>query len=153
MSTINECLIQQDLRRKIKFKNQFKNSRAWPDCFEKSLITCIYYVSLSEHDKLRIANLDDILLKECNKMRERLCIEGIENEDYKETLECLKVVFENRNEISSQKEMEKMMNNLRILDINRIRELVTEIEKVSEKLKDKDIILFLGPTGCGKSMI
>ena len=45
------------------------------------------------------------------------------------------------------------MNNLRILDINRIQELVTEIEKISEKLKDKDIILFLGPTGCGKSKI
>ena len=45
------------------------------------------------------------------------------------------------------------MNNLRILDINRIQELVTEIEKISEKLKDKDIILFLSPTGCGKSKI
>jgi energy-coupling factor transporter ATP-binding protein EcfA2 len=44
-----------------------------------------------------------------------------------------------------------MLKELRTLDINKIEELREEIYKAHAELKGKDVVLFLGPTGSGKS--
>ena len=50
------------------------------------------------------------------------------------------------------KDVEKLLKTIMILDIEKIKELINEVDEAYSLLCDKDIVLLLGPTGCGKSM-
>ena len=110
-------------RKEEHIKKLFEKSRSWPICFEKSLITGIYHFISAEDKDLNSRNIINLLTKECDVMMKRLEIEGLETEEYKKTIECLKVVLENQNWQCAQKEFEKMFKELRILDISKIEEL------------------------------
>ena len=144
MSSDKEIQTEFEIRKKKRLKIQFNNSRSWPTCFEKSLISIIYHTSLTTQQKLNFENLQSILLKDCDTMLERLNIEGFQNEDYKDLIERLKSDINNKNEQSFHDEMKKMLNNLRLLDISRIKELIIEMKKACYHLGNEDIILFLG---------
>lgn len=148
MNIEGENCLKKDFEKNTRIKSEFNNSMQWPECFEKSLISCLYYVSFYEEE-----NLYDKLNVELNKMKERLSIEGIETEDMKKDLERLKAFVYNKNNLACHKEIEKMLQNVRTLDINRIRHFVSKIEKSWYEMKDKDIILLMGLTGCGKSWL
>ena len=131
--------MQNDNRKKEYYKKMFDKSRSWPTCFEKCLITSLYFLISADSSKKN----DETFSNECDVMMKRLNIEGLVTEEYKKTIECLKVVLENQNWPCAQKELEKMFKELRILDISKIEELREEINKAHAELKGKDVILFL----------
>ena len=139
--------MQIDDRKKEYFIKLYDKSKSWPDSFEKCLVTSLYYVKSVEDLK----NVDDVLSNECDIMVKRLKIEGLETEEYKKRIECLRINFKNKKWKCAEKELEEMLKELRTLDINKIEELRDEINKAHAELKGKDVVLFLGPTGSGKS--
>lgn len=136
---------QHEIRKKENFKKQFELSKFWPPCFEKCLIKSLYLVSTADGNTLDVNNnTDSILIEELDLMQKRLKIEGLESDEYSKTIDCLRVVLDNQNWKCAQKELEKMLKELRTLDINKIRELRAEVDRAHAELKDKDVILFLG---------
>ena len=62
---------------------------------------------------------------------------------------------ETHGQFSDKKEFKKSLNGLlrsiEPFNVNMFRELIGEYEDASEKVKDEDIYLLIGPTGAGKS--
>ena len=140
----------KEFQKKFNLKKQFDESRSWPTCFEKSLIACIYHASLSANEASKIEELNSILIKEYDLMCERLKIEGLESEEYKKKISLCKVLSHSNLSLAL-KELVNILKDVRKLDIKKIEEICSEIKRAENELTDKDVILFLGPTGCGKS--
>ena len=144
MSSEKDIQAQLEFRKMKRLEYLFNDSRSWPTCFEKSLITIIYYTSLDTQKKSNIRNLKSILLKDCDILLDRLNIEGIQDEDNRELIENLKSDINNNNEQSCHNKMKETLKSLRSLDISMIKELTSKIENACNNLKNEDLILFLG---------
>ncbi len=82
-------------------------------------------------------------------MKERLKIEDLESFNYNKVLDN---VLEQIKLLEHQQAFDhiiKALNHYRELDIGEIRELIDDTESRSKLLDNQDVILFLGPTGCG----
>ena len=137
----------QNNKKKENFRKLFEDSKHWPSCFEKCLIKSLYYVKTANeatNEPDAINNVENLLSVELAEMEQRLVIEGLECDEYTETIKCLKTVLDNQNLNCLEKDLEKMLKELRALDINKIRELRAEIDKATTELKDKEVILLLG---------
>ena len=125
--------------------NDLKTSPEWPSCFEKSLITCIYFANLNSKNEIHRENfIKEEFDKECDTMLKRLKIEGLESSEKKNSIQSIKALLKDENWKLALEELNKTLKNTRTLNIRRVRDYLIEIDKANDKLNDKDVILFLG---------
>lgn len=132
----------------------YEASQSWPSCFEKSLIKCIWHAYLRNTDASSQAKFDVVVSnidEECECMKNRLQIEELDSKNFERYIEILNKNFKNNNWTNILADSEVLLKKIRVLDIEKIKNLINKIHDTDSHIRNKDIILFLGPTGSGKS--
>jgi hypothetical protein len=136
---------KEDLRKKIKVLES--ELELIPHCAEKSLLTLNLYLK-----KIILEGNQDFQIKEeIDKLKKCLEQEGLLSNDVNELLESAISAFVRKDWKESSTEFEKLLSYIRPISIPELRRETKNLDEAASKIKGKDIILFLGQTGTGKS--
>jgi ribosome biogenesis GTPase A len=124
--------------------------KALPNCAEKSLLELIYLLKNEEK-----YSSDDVQesshIKEFQNLQIALKKEGLNtvtNLNYINSIEISLRYSDNRGAIVT---LNKLLENIRDVNIQEIVRLISENNKALEIIKDKNVYLLIGLTGAGKS--
>ena len=127
-----------------------ENYRSIPESAERFLIKLLYQANLKLKKSLepneRAVDVDE-MKSLVEDLRERLQIEEIGLY----LVDQLLAHLNNQDWTSLKQELTRMLKQIRPLDINEIQRLVNEAENCTKTIKDKNVVLFIGETGVGKS--
>ena len=127
-----------------------------PLCSERSLFFLLFHVSLQVTDRtasLRChpAQLEREIEKEFVHLRDRLRIEELESRDIDSLVKTAMTNTQSRNWESVLTVLKQILQRINPLNTHELFRLVREIDDTAHLIKGKDVILFLGETGVGKS--
>jgi hypothetical protein len=139
--------------------NLFHDFTSMPPCAEKFTINLLYLVSLKLIDVERLfdANIvipDDIetaMLEQLNCLKERLIIEDFRSKAFENLVETCCTNIKNKNWQAALTILKELFQKLSPLNMHELIRLVQRVDEAAHLIQKKDIILFLGETGAGKS--
>ncbi len=147
--TANKENIQLKLKKKLS---------KMPVCFEESVLSLMFFLNLKKEKEVTSLtefqefcnNLDDYISKKLALLSERLKIEQDNNEDLKNYHNELlkKIKFEEWD--LALKLLESILKKIKPLDIDELTFLMEKAKEAPDKIKDQDVILFMGNTGINK---
>ncbi|CAF0744473.1 unnamed protein product [Adineta steineri] len=140
-------------------KNLYSDFSSMPLCAERSIISLLFHISLKlghkpivdDHSFDVPVDVETAILKELECLDNRLKLEEIEflKAPYSSKEAYANVKNENWKDVS--KLMKQMLKEVRPLDISELFRLVEKTNDAADLVKNKEVMLFLGDTGSGKS--
>jgi len=137
-----------------------KSSEKLPDCLEKCLINLMYLTQvklfkekiepLNNQSK---TNLEEEIKKNFILLQNRFKIEDSDSEKNVQSIKSIENNINSEKWLDVQNDVEKILNEKRILNMIDIRELNSKTQSTGATINNKDIVLLLGPTGSGKSTL
>lgn len=142
-------------------ENLYNDFFAMPSCIEKSVLSLHFYISLKLHGKTVEFNkkifipekIEKEVENECLYMKERLELERESSSMILNLLKQLSECIRKEDWKSSLALVNKALMRIRPLNISELFRIIKRVDTTAEKIKNKDIILFLGGTGSGKSTL
>ena len=127
-----------------------------PLCSERSLLFLLFHVSLQVTDStvpLRFppTQFQREIEKEFVHLRDRLKIEELESKDIDSLGKTAMTNAQSRNWESALTGLKQILQRINPLNMHELFRLVREIDDTAHMIRGKDVILFLGETGVGKS--
>ena len=130
-----------------------------PLCSERSLLVLLFYASQQVTDRCVVSPyrtvppipLEREIEKEFVHLKERLRLEEHESEAMDSLVKTAMMNARIRNWNSVVTTLKQILRRINPLDMQKLFRLVNEIDDTAHLLKGKDVILFLGETGVGKS--
>ncbi|UJR19846.1 hypothetical protein I4U23_022979 [Adineta vaga] len=152
------------LRSKIlteELENMYNDFFSMPSCVEKSVLCLRFYISLKLHGEIVELNknisipnrIETEVENECLCLKERLKLEGESFSIIQNLLEKLSLYMRNGDWKSSLTLINKTREQISPLNVSELFRIIKRIDTVAEKIKNKDVIFFLGGTGSGKSTL
>ncbi|CAF4640605.1 unnamed protein product [Rotaria socialis] len=139
--------------------NLYHDFTSMPLCAERFTINLLYLVSLKfiNVENLRDPNIvipDDIgtaMSEQLNCLKERLIVEDFRSKAIQNLVETCCVNIKSKNWQAILTKLKELFLNLSPLNMQELFRLVKKVDETTHLIEGKDIILFLGETGAGKS--
>ncbi|CAF4554681.1 unnamed protein product, partial [Rotaria sp. Silwood2] len=139
--------------------NMWNDSSQLPPCSEKYIISLLFYISLKLANKTMISRckikvpneIEQEIMKEFDCLKEMLRIEELQSGEFHNIIERCSVYLRNESWKNAFTDLRKLLKEVRPLDIQELIRLIAKVNDAAKLIKDKEIILFLGGTGTGKS--
>ncbi|CAF4333156.1 unnamed protein product, partial [Rotaria sp. Silwood2] len=139
--------------------NLYHDFTSMPPCAERFTINLLYLVSLKfiDVEKLSDVNIvipDDIetaMSEQLNYLKERLIVEDLRSKAIQNLIETCYINIKDKNWQATLTKLKQLFQKLSPLNMHELFRLVQKVDEAAHLIQDKDIILFLGETGSGKS--
>ena len=139
--------------------NLFHDFTSMPPCAEKFTINLLYLVSLKSIDVEKLSdanivkpeNVETAMLEQLNCLKERLTIENFQSKAFESLAETCCTSIKDKNWQTALTKLKELFQKLSPLNMHELIRLVQKIDEAAHLIQGKDIILFLGETGAGKS--
>ncbi|CAF0898623.1 unnamed protein product [Adineta steineri] len=139
--------------------NLYHDFTSIPPCAERFTINLLYLVSLKfiDIEKLSKANIvipDDMeiaMLEQLNCLNKRLADEDLPSKSIQNLVETCRISIEDKNWKAALTKLKELFQKLSPLNMQELFRLVQKADEAAHLIQGKDIILFLGETGAGKS--
>ena len=139
--------------------NMYKNFNRLPICSERFILSLLCHISFKLADDNARATcgievpekLEDEMMRECECLKERLKIEEVNSTAIDSELEKCSIHLRNANWKAALAVVKLLWKQRNPLDIPELFRLVEKVDDAAKLIKGKDVFLFLGRTGVGKS--
>ena len=139
--------------------NMYHDLNSMSSCSERSVISLLCYVSLKlsggaellDPNFLAPDRIETEIDKEYSCLKERLKTEESLSSEIQNALEELSIYLRNKNWEVSVRLLRTIFKKISPLNIHELLRLVEKVDTAAQLIRGKDIILFLGGSGSGKS--
>ncbi|CAF4344718.1 unnamed protein product, partial [Rotaria sp. Silwood2] len=140
-------------------KNLYNDFHSMPHCSERSIINLLYLFSLkligrvivSDNSILIPDQIETEIAEQLTYLKERLKIEELQSIEMRDLVKTCLINVKDENWQVALITMRKLFNQISPLNMQELFRLIEKFDDASHLIKEKDIILFLGETGSGKS--
>jgi flagellar biosynthesis GTPase FlhF len=140
-------------------RNMHDDLYSMPPCLERSITCLLYYLSLKSIDNSILSNynikvpdqIDTEIGKEFECLKERLRIEEFESTEIDYSVSAASIKIKNKNWKCAITALRQLLKRIQPLDMHELFRLVEKVDDAAVLVKNKEIILFMGRTGSGKS--
>ena len=149
---LNPLKQSENLEKKIDYYQKHKNitEKYTFECFEKNIIYIISYIKLKQFSS-NDTKWDDNIKTEFFSLKHNLEMEELSNEDLINKLKQSEINFLKGNYNQSIHLLNQILSLFRFIDIQELKRHIDLVNKTSIDIDGKDIVLFLGYSGAGKS--
>jgi energy-coupling factor transporter ATP-binding protein EcfA2 len=140
-------------------RNMHKDFLSMPLCAERFIISLVYFLSLKlienttiVHHSIEVSDrVDTEIEKEFEYLKERLKIEEPSSSDIQNSVEQVFINIKGGYWKAALSTLRKIFKKISPLNMQEMFRLIEKVDDAAQLIKGKQIILFLGGTGSGKS--
>ncbi|CAF1341009.1 unnamed protein product [Rotaria sp. Silwood1] len=144
---------------KESLRNMYNDFHSMPPCSERSIINLLYLLSfksmgrMTESDDSMVipSQIDTEIAQQLKYLKERLKIEELQSIGIQNLVETCSINVKDENWQAALTIIRKLFKQLSPLNMQELFRLIEKVDDAAHLIKDKNIILFLGETGSGKS--
>ncbi|CAF4392841.1 unnamed protein product [Rotaria sp. Silwood2] len=151
-----ECPITEE-----SLRNMYKDFSSMPCCSERSVICLLYYISLNIIGNTFVLDynieipdrIEREIQNEFEILEKRLKIEELGTKEIQHLVDVSFINVKRESWKSALVPLKQLLKQINSLNMQEMFRLVEKVNDAAQLIKNKNIILFLGGTGSGKSTI
>ena len=154
--SLTEASGEEEDENKEDLNNMHKDFLSMPSCSERSVISLMYHVSLEltialNQRTVKPETVEMEISKELLSLKERLKEEELSSLELGNFIGELQIHISKKNWNNSLTLLKKIFKEISPLNMHELFRIIEKVDNTAQLIKNKDVLLFLGDTGSGKS--
>ncbi|CAF3541480.1 unnamed protein product [Rotaria socialis] len=124
---------------------------AMPPCAEKTILELLEHFQQKLLEDYPYSQQQNSVIEMLGKLNDQIKKQDLLSKEIQTSLQNLTIAVNSRNDSSSVNILHQLQKEIKPLNVQEIKRLVSKAKTAAELIRDKDILLLVGETGSGKS--